>query len=419
MRARLAFLALLAACGADGPDAPSLDRAEPPYAPLGGGTEIVLHGSGFAAPNRVLVGGHESPLVRTIDDTRLGVVIPPGDRPGDVEVLVLNRNGNAAVHGLVRYSAPPEITGVSPARVLFSSSTSRVTLTGTGFLDEGAGTVDVLVDGAFGTDVEVLSDTELTFVAPAGRPLARPEITLVDARGTATTRKTFRYVPSLRPGLLLFPPFSGLFATYVDPVTMDVVPVPLVGDQPVRFTAVVRDAQGEYWGFDRARRFGHIDLTTQTLENPVIVNAMPPTVVRVGGDYLAIDRSSRTIGRIDPATGDFTSISGPILDRPPPPAPSDPFGSFGLAHVAGTVYFTKRTPTSVVINTVDPATGALGTPVELSGIIGVHIEEMRALDGVLYASNADGTLVRIDPATGTMTALPIFPGRANAMEVFE
>ncbi|NVB82969.1 MAG: hypothetical protein HOV81_31615 [Kofleriaceae bacterium] len=419
MKALVAFVVLLAACNADGVGAPTLDRAEPPYAPLTGGTEVILRGSGFAAPNRVLINGHESPLVRTIDDTQLGVVIPPGDQPGDVEVVVLNRNGNTAARGVLRYSTPPELTGISPERVLYSSTTTRVTLTGTGFLDEGAGMVEVLVDGALGTDIEVLSDTELTFSAPPGRPLARPEITVVDARGSATTRKTFRYVPSLQPGLLLFPRFGGWFAMFVDPVAMQVVPIQAVTDQTIRYTAVIRDARGEYWGFDRARRFGHIDLTTQEMEDTVLVDTTLPTVVGVGGTYLAIDRISKTIGRIDPTSGDFTPISTPILTPANPPDPPDPFGSFGLAPVGNTVYFTKRTPTGVAINTVDPATGALGAQVALTGVDSLHIEEMRAFDGVLYATNSDGTFVRIDPATGIVTALPIFPGRANAMEVFE
>ena len=34
-------------------------RREPPYAALAGGSEVVLHGSGFAAPNRVFIGGRE------------------------------------------------------------------------------------------------------------------------------------------------------------------------------------------------------------------------------------------------------------------------------------------------------------------------------------------------------------------------
>jgi hypothetical protein len=48
----------------------------------------------------------------------------------------------------------------------------------------------------------------------------------------------------------------------------------------------------------------------------------------------------------------------------------------------------------------------------------LHIEEMRFYQGTLYATSRDGTLVTIDPATGTVTLLAAIV-RANAIEVFD
>lgn len=68
--------------------------------------------------------------------------------------------------------------------------------------------------------------------------------------------------------------------------------------------------------------------------------------------------------------------------------------------------------------TIDPATGALGTPIELTGVTNLHIEEMRFFAGTLYATSRDGNLVAIDPHTGAVTVREAIL-RASAMEVFE
>ncbi len=413
MKTLIALLVLLAACDpSPGVVAPTLERAEPPYAALGGGSQVILRGAGFApAPNRVYIGGREAPLVRKIDDTQLGVVVPPGDTAGDVEVVVLNRNGNAIATGLLRYSTPPAITSTSPARVLYTSDTTRITLTGSGFQDEGAGTVEVLVDGSPVLDVDVASDTELSFTAPPGRALVRPELTVIDSRGSATTHRGFRYAPSEHDGLLLFSSFSSSFAVFVDPIAMEVVPIPWVTNQAVRYTAVVRDDLGDYWALDRSQHFGRIDMTAQAIEDPITVSTLIPSIARAGSDLLAIDRITRQVGSLDPATGAFTRLSTATLTC---------CGSFGIAPLGATVYVTSRDATGIAITPIDPQSGALGTPVPLTGgPVGLHIEEMRAFGGVLYATSRTGQLVSIDPATGAVTVLPISPGRASAMDIFD
>ncbi|MGE0549146.1 MAG: IPT/TIG domain-containing protein [Kofleriaceae bacterium] len=407
-------VAPLVACNGDGAVLPNVELVEPPYAPLAGGTEVIVHGSGFvagsAAPNRVFVGGREAVLVRMIEDTQLGVVIPPGDEPGDVEVVVLNRNGNTAQRGVLRYSTPPEITDVSPTRVRYDLRATTITLHGSGFRDEDAGVVAVLVDGQLASDVMISSDTELTFTAPPGRALVWPEITVVDARGTATTSRGFRYAPSDHDGLLLFPSFGSWFAVFVDPVSMEIVPIPRINNSTLRLTAVVRDDRGDYWGFDRSQRFGRIDPSTQMLDSPVLVDTIIPAATRVGSDYLGIDRLGARLGRVDLATGMFTQLAN---------APVPCCGSFSLATLDGTVLFTARSSGSIVLNTVDPKTGEHGAGVTLSGPPNLHIEDMRAFAGALYAITRNGLLVTIDPVTGTTTTLPITPGRASAMDVFE
>lgn len=405
------LVAIACGCGAT-PELLQIESASPDYGPLVGGTRITVSGTGFLSgpfgTNRVLVGGREAPLVATIDDTTLEVVIPPGGQPGDAELVVLHETSNARATGLFRYSTGPTITSVSPDDVVFSSSETVITLSGSGFLDEGAGTVSVVVDGQLATDVEVLSDTSLTFVAPPGPALARPDIELVDTRGSATRPRAFRYTPSARPGLLLFPSF-GAFAVFFDPVDNSTVTIPRLDPQQMRFTAVVRDNEHDYWGLDRNRRFGRIDMKTQTLETP-IQTGWHPTLIRVGDEHFTFERGTLRFGTLDPLTGSFTNIGDAALPC---------CGSFGLAFDGTTLHFASRQAGTVSINTIDRATGTLGTAIPITAAPGFHVEEMRFFDGTLYAVSRNSRLVTIDPATGITTELPVNLGRFNAMEVFE
>ena len=404
---RLALAVVLAACnGSSG--APTIDHVTPSTGPIFGGTRVVIEGNGFVdrdGGNRVLIGGREAPLVVVKSDTMLDVVIPPAAQPGDVDVFVFNDRGNGAADGAFRYSTTPVITGVAPADVVFSSG-ATITVTGVGFLDEGAGAPTVLVDGTPATDVHVVDDTTLTFTAVAGRALSRPDLDVTNARGTASRQNAFRFTPGSRGGLLLFSQSSSVFATFFDPRDNSSVIIPRVGPS-IFFTTVYVDARGEYWAVERNGRFGLVDLSRQDLVDSSQVPVRIPAMARIGEETFAIDRSFLNFGRFDPPDA-FTQIGNASIPC---------CGSYGMAYDGSQLYFTSRNGTPT-INTIDQVTGILGTPVALAGVAGLHVEEMRFFEGTLYATNRDGTLVTIDPTTGA-TAVRASPGRANAMEVFE
>lgn len=415
MRLLSVVLVSLVACGSD-PAVGTLrvERATPDYGPLGGGTVIALHGAGFGAGDRVLIGGREAPLVRALDDTQLELVIPPGEQPGDVEVVVFGDTGSITARGIFRYSTPPSITAVSPADVVGSSSDTLVTVTGTGFTDEGAGELYVLVDGQPVAEPVVTSDTTMTFVAPPGRVFGRPDLEIVNVRGRTVAPNAFRYTPGPRPGLLLFPRWGGSFAVFYDPVANTTVPIPPRSPSPPRFTSVVRDADGQYWAVDVSNRIGRLDLDTQTLVAPILLNTRIPALARAGDDIVGLARywgNGGRFGTVDVASGTFAPVGT---------TPLFCCGSYGIASDGSTVWFTARQDwTTVYINTVDRTTGAVGTPVTLAGGNGFRVEELRAWNGTLYATVATGKLVTIDPETGAVTELLTGFERYTALEPFE
>lgn len=407
-----ALLVLLAACSAPDVGTLAIDSVTPSYGPLAGGTRIVIAGARLAAddgsPTRVLVGGREAPLANAIDDATLEAIIPPGDRPGDAELVVFNRHGTAIATSAFHYAALPTITSIAPAEVIYATEATTMTVIGSGFFDDGAGDPLVLVDGVPAADVHVASDTELTFTAPAGRALGRPRVEVANARGLATKERGFRYRPGPRGGLLLFSLSSQTFAMFLDPVDKSLVTIPRVGPF-MSLSSVVLDEDGEYWGTERSGgRLGRVDVSAQRFVQSVPIGFRVPAMVRIDGVQYGFDRWTLRFGTFG-LDGAFTAIG----DTPFPCC-----GSYGLAYDGTTLYLSYRSGADKYLVTVDRATGALGTPVKLAGTATLHVEELRFFGGTLYAASRDGTLVAIDPATGAVTVVANVL-RANAMEVFD
>ncbi len=401
-----AWIVVLAACGSSA-DGIRIDAVEPAYGPLAGGTRIVVTGDRFAdgaGPTRVLIGGREAPLANAIDDATLEVVIPPGEQPGDAELVVFNMHGTAVSSSVFHYAATPTIASITPTDVLYNTPSTTVTVTGSGFLDDGAGDPMVLVGGLPAQGITVTSDSELTFVVGAGRALDRPRVEVVNARGVAAKDRGFRYRPSMRSGLLLFTLSGQYFAVFFDPVDKSTVLVPRVGPFIVLSSLVV-DESGEYWGTDRSSgRLGRLDLGTQRFEQPIDFGARMPAMARIDGMQYGFDRWTLRFGKFG-LDGAFENVGETV-------APC--CGSYGMAYNGQTLYFASRSG----IATIDRETGALGTPVPFTGVPGLHVEDMRFFGGKLYAASRAGTIVEIDPVTGVATTI-LSTFRANAMELFE
>lgn len=396
-------------------DPPLAIRAvTPPYGPLVGGTVVRLTGHGLddgpPGATEVLIDGRAAPLAHPLGDGILDLVVPPGTSPGDAEVVVLIGDRIARARGVFRYAAAPTITRVGPADVLHDAWTT-VTVTGDGFAADGAGEPHLAIDGQ-GVEVRVVSDTELTFVAPPGRPLAEPDLELVNDRGRATWPRGFRYLPGPNPGLLLFPGFDA-FAIFFDPATLTAVDIPWVAPVQNRFTAVVRDRHGRYWAVDRSRRIGRLDLATQQLEAAVTSGRWFPAMARVGDAYVAIDRAALRFAMVELPAGTVTPLAGQTFPC---------CGSHALAADGGQLYFTAASGSGSTIATFDLATRLAGPAVPVLAPAGFRVEEMHFFAGTLYAVDPTGTMITIDPATGATTDVPLPQPRflrAHAMAVFD
>jgi hypothetical protein len=151
------------------PDAePALTSVSPPEA--GAGTPLILAGTGFlsttAHPLRVFVGGKEVPVVALTGGVQAQVAFPSG-LAGDVDVALLNGDGNAAVlHDAVTAVPPPAITSVSSLRGSAAGG-ALLDVRGTGFRD---GAVVTLAGTPFPQLTDFVDDGLLRFTTPPFPP---------------------------------------------------------------------------------------------------------------------------------------------------------------------------------------------------------------------------------------------------------
>jgi hypothetical protein len=405
----LALVLAVAACTQ--PDsAPSIAKLRPPWGPITGGTAVEILGQHFDPyVNRVYIAGREASVVRTIDEQHLEVVIPPGTSAGDAEVLVVTASDTVIATGVFRYSGPPEIESVSPAKVVLTTPTI-VSVRGSGFVDEEAGDPLVLVNGQPVPEVTVRSDSWITFEAPPGVAFSRSEIQIVNRRGSANTRG-FVYALTDRPGLLVFNLSSGSFATFYEPISGDVTSVPYIssGGHPCIY-GVIRDPGGVYWASDYCTLgdwgFGRIDLATQTVVDGIPTGRLYPTMARHRGILYAMEYSTNRFGTLSPTGDEFTQIGTTTVAC----------CEYGLASDDTTLWLVARDAGIAAIRTVDPETGTLGPAIPL--VPNTLISDLRWYAGTIYGTTTSGNLVTIDPTTGVVTTLT-FVGNAYALEVFE
>ncbi len=149
---------------------PTAQSAIPDMGTPLGGTSIVITGTGYTANSpgapTVLIGGRPALNVVAVSDTQITCDTPEGT-PGPADITVSNANGTAVLSAGFTYFPTPTITACTPDNGS-QAGMIDVTLTGTGFFDNGAGANTVTFDGVAATNVVTVNDTTITCTTPAG-----------------------------------------------------------------------------------------------------------------------------------------------------------------------------------------------------------------------------------------------------------
>ncbi|MEM7306291.1 MAG: IPT/TIG domain-containing protein [Planctomycetota bacterium] len=207
--------------------APTLGSVSPPTGTSLGSTGVTLTGTGFevndAGTNVVLFNGVAATSVSIVDDSTLSCQTPAGPPGALVVVDISNDNGLATLAGAFTYNQLPVLSTVSPAAGPLAGG-DTVTLTGSGFLSQGAGTNAVTFDGVPATGVTVANDTSLTCVVPAGVLCGPVDVRVSNLNGSSQLSGGFTYLTdvSATASLVLVDSPFGALANGADAVSITV-----------------------------------------------------------------------------------------------------------------------------------------------------------------------------------------------------
>jgi hypothetical protein len=218
--------------------APTIISISPSQGPLAGGNSVTLTGTGFTAGAVVTFGGTPASSVTVADSGHLTAVAPGGNPLGAVPVTVITAAGTSNAVSYF-YLAQPTVTAVAPERGPAAGGTG-VTLTGTGFTGASA----VRFGATAATSFTVVSDNQITAVAPAGSGTAQITVTTPGGVSGAGSASAYAYLAapvltSLAPSQ---GPTSGGNAVTITGTALTFTSAVRFGGTPAAF-AVVSDTQ--------------------------------------------------------------------------------------------------------------------------------------------------------------------------------
>lgn len=228
--------------------APTIISIAPTHGPLGGGTSVVINGTGFSGVTSVQFGATNAASFTVDSATRITATSPAGSA-GTVDIRVTATGGTSATGAADQftYLAAPSISAVSPGSGPSAGGTT-VVLSGGQFVGVSA----VKFGASNATSFTVNSPTQITATAPAGAP-GTVNLTVTAAGGTSTPSASDQFTYVAAPALTSVAPASG----------------PLTGGTSVTLTGT---------GFTGATavKFGAVSATGFTVNSATQITATAP-----------------------------------------------------------------------------------------------------------------------------------------------
>lgn len=166
-------------------ECPPATALAPASGPVGGGNTVQISGSGFTGATAVMFGTTPASSFTVVSDSEIDAVAPPGT--GVVTVTVATPAGTIGSATLGQYTYLTVGT-VTPSSGSATGGTD-VTITGSGFSNVQA----VYFGDKTATDVQIVSDTEITAIAPPGTGSAPVTVITVDGGESSPTDGSFTY----------------------------------------------------------------------------------------------------------------------------------------------------------------------------------------------------------------------------------
>jgi len=165
---------------------PTVTSVSPADGSTLGGTTVVIKGTGFVEPTKVMFGSAEAASVEFVSATEVKAKTAAGSA-GKVAVAVEDSKGKSTTNGSFTFVAPPKVTSISPAEGTTAGGTA-VKIKGTGFMKGSSVTI-----GKAARDVTIVSETEITATTPAFAA-GETEVIVEDEYGSSSGGAMFTFI---------------------------------------------------------------------------------------------------------------------------------------------------------------------------------------------------------------------------------
>ncbi|WP_205756858.1 putative Ig domain-containing protein [Solilutibacter silvestris] len=187
---------------------PTVTSISPTSGPTGGGTTVVITGTGFAAaPSAGAVKFGATNASYTVNSNTQITATSPAGAVGTVDVMVTTLGGTSATSAADQYTyAPaPTVTAISPTSGPTSGGTT-VVITGNGFAS--APPTGAVKFGATTASYTINSNTQITATSPAGGA-GTVDVTVTSLGGTSATSAADQYTYVPTPTVTAISPIAG------------------------------------------------------------------------------------------------------------------------------------------------------------------------------------------------------------------
>jgi hypothetical protein len=273
--------------------APVVTQVSPNSGPTGGGTSVTITGTGFTGASQVLFGSVAATF--TVNSDTSITATAPAQLAGLVDITVATTGGSSATSAADQYTyvaTAPAVSSVTPNRGPTAGGTT-VTINGSNF----NGATAVKFGNNPGTNVSVISPTQITATAPAGAA-GNVDVTVSTPYGTSTTgaQDQFTYADAPAPAVTGVNPSSG----------------PMTGGTSVTVSGTnFTGATAVYFGGTAAASFTVVNDTTITVPAPaaaagevdVTVTTPYGTSFTSPSDAFTYNQAAPSVTAVSPNTG--------------------------------------------------------------------------------------------------------------------
>ncbi|MGG6461877.1 putative Ig domain-containing protein [Solilutibacter silvestris] len=289
--------------------APTVTSISPISGPTGGGTTVVITGTGFsyASPSGAVKFGATNATYTINSNTQITATAPAG-AAGTVDVSVTTVGGTSATSAADQYTyvPAPTVTSISPTSGPTGGGTT-VVIVGSGFAS--AAPTGAVKFGATTASYTVNSNTQITATSPAGAA-GTVDVAVTTPGGTSATSAADQYT-YIAPPVANDVSAAVAYGSSNNPITLNITggaPTSVaVGTQATHGTAT---ASGMSITYSPAAGYGGSDSFTYTATNASGTSAPATVSITVTPPTISLSPASLSNGTVATAYSQTITASG-------------------------------------------------------------------------------------------------------------